>query len=161
MADQTNIVATNAAAQAVHAGPYGKVFRIISDSLAQLASKTSYITARSVQNLVELQSGLNDISRFFEEDREMAERTSRKLTLSHEDLDRLRGMMDQLGQTLETLEQKILVESEAFLQLEREFLELQAAHKARESQRPVDDMRLREIMKVSKELEKELNRFKS
>ncbi len=70
-------------------------------------------------------------------------------------------MMDQLGQTLETLERKILVESEAFLQLEREFLELQAAHKARESQRPVDDMRLREIMKVSKELEKELNRFKS
>ncbi len=45
--------------------------------------------------------------------------------------------------------------------VEREFLELQAAHKARESQRPVDDMRLREIMKVSKELEKELNRFKS
>ncbi len=161
MADQTNAVAMNAAVQAVHAGPYGKMFRVISDSLSQLSSKTTDITGRAAQKLVELQIGLNDISRFFEEDNEMTERVSRKLTLSQEDLDRLRGMMDQLGQTLETLERKILVESEAFLQLEREFLELQAAHKARESQRPVDDMRLREIMKVSKELEKELNRFKS
>jgi methyl-accepting chemotaxis protein len=161
MEEQTNAVAMNAAVQASQAGPYGKVFRVVSDSMSQLALRMTNVTGQSSQKLSDLQKSLYDVGRFVEEGGGASGIEGRKLMLSQNDLDRLLGMMDQLGQTLETLERKMSAETEAFMQLEREIQELQAAHKAREAQRPVDDMRLREIMKVSKELEKELNRFKS
>ncbi|MHB8421796.1 MAG: HAMP domain-containing protein [Leptospirales bacterium] len=80
---------------------------------------------------------------------------------SRKDLRQLSGLLDPLGQILAEMEQKIGMGSESLGTIERKIRGLEEKERTRNANRPVMDMRLREILKVASELEKELSRFKS
>ena len=158
--DRTNMVALNATIQASQAGPHGLAFRVVSDSLSQLARKTQEITGESSAKIASLQISLKTLAHSFDAGLDHVSRAGRGLLVTQGDLERVSGLMSQLGKTLTILDERILAEVNMLAQIERDVRALSADRKIRDSRKPLDEKRLEEILRVARELQEELRRFK-
>lgn len=158
--ERTNMVALNATIQASQAGPHGLAFRVVADSLSQLSRKTQEITGESAAKITSLQVSLKTLSQSFDSGRDHVSRAGRGLVVTQKDLERVSGLMSQLGKTLMILDERILSEVTILSQVEKEVRSLVADRKIRDSRKPLDDKRLEEILRVARELQEELRRFK-
>lgn len=158
--ERTNMVALNATIQASQAGPHGLAFRVVSDSLSQLAQKTQEITGESSAKIASLQVSLKTLAHSFDAGLDHVSRAGRGLVVTQGDLERVSALMSQLGKTLTVLDERILSEVNMLAQIERDVRALSADRKIRDSRKPLDEKRLEEILRVARELQDELRRFK-
>lgn len=97
IADQTNLLALNAAIEAARAGEQGRGFAVVADEVRTLASRTQGSTGEIQQMIESLQSGAQEAINAISSSQKLASRTVERLNLAGQSLDMISSEIDKIS----------------------------------------------------------------
>ncbi len=160
IARELHLTGMNAAIEASHAGAGGRTFRIVADTVADLSRKTETALGAIGNELSELNGRLDHVAASLSGRAEGLETADRGLEGFQETWTLFQEALSRVALQWEGMAERIRTETEAILKIQAILDSLAEDFRGQMGQKPLEERHLGEILKVVKELDREIDRFR-
>ncbi|PLX66347.1 MAG: hypothetical protein C0602_11835 [Denitrovibrio sp.] len=161
IAEQTNLLALNAAIEAARAGEAGRGFAVVADEVRKLAEKTSTSTSEISNMVSSIQTNVQGVVKIVHDGIDEVEESSRSITAVGENFEMVVKQMEQAANTVEPILSIIEQQSEAISNITLTVTNVSEA--SEESKVIVDEVRefSVKLAELSHELQDKVSHFQS